>query len=128
MIASGAQPAPTGCIDDATSPQACLDEWVQNYDIGPIASCYINSFALTYIGSHVYVIFYGGCGSWSVDAQFDKPASWWNDVLVATGEKVNLKQQDSSSYLFNLKTGAQDRLGFRLPIGKEISYSTAYVV
>ena len=100
---------------------------MQNYDIGTPGSCYINSYTLTYVGSHIYVIFYGGCGAWSVDAQFDKPTSWWSDVLVAGGEKVNLKQQDGSSYLFNMKTGAQDRLGFRLPIGKEIIYSTAYV-
>ena len=127
MIGGGVEPAPAGCVDDAATPQACLDEWVANFDIGPPGGCYVNSYTLSFTGSHHYTLVYGGCPPYSVDATFDQPASFWDDVLVAGGDKVNLKESSGGTYLFNLETGARDRLGFRLPEDKSIEYSGAEV-
>ena len=93
MVGNGsAPPAAASCVDDATTPQACLDEWVANFDIGSAGGCFLNGFTETWVGSHVYLIYYGGCAPWSLDVLFDQPASVWDDILVAGGDKVNLKE------------------------------------
>jgi len=61
----------TTCVDDATTPQLCLDKWVDEFDIGTPGSCYINGEGITYVGSHIYALYYGGCNPWSVDVWFD---------------------------------------------------------
>jgi len=76
-----------GCVDDETTPQECLDQWVEDFSYTP-RSCFINSQTLTFTingnPSYAYILYYGGCGSRSVDVWFNFRTNEWNDLLVSS--------------------------------------------
>ena len=129
LSASAVVEPQSSCVDDATTPQECLNEWVDRYAVDSSASCFIDGDTRTYEG-YKYVIFWGGCEEFSVDAVFDQGIFFWLDseVYIANGEKVNLKSRTFRRIVFNFRTGQQDRVGFRLPLSKDIEYSNASVV
>ena len=59
-----------GCIDDARTPQQCLNKWVDNFEIVENPNCFIDSSEVDASSSHKYVIVYGGCDPKSVDVLF----------------------------------------------------------
>ena len=65
-----------------------------------------------------------------MDAIFDQGIFFWLDseIFIANGEKVNFKSRTFRRIVFNLRTGQQDRVGFRLPLDENIEYSNASVV
>jgi len=106
----------TGCVDDETTPQECLDQWVEDFTF-TTRSCFINSQTLTYTlngnPSHAYILYYGGCGSRSVDVWFNFSNNDWNDLLISSS--ANALDLDGRRKEWNLKTGGADRVGFRVP-------------
>lgn len=106
------------CIDDDTTPQACLDKWVREYPFN-VLSCFFRGYRLRYtqggVPQFAYAIYYGGCGARSVDTWFDRTPAQWADPDLLTSTGANLTSNGSTRKMFNLKTGGVDRVGFRIP-------------
>jgi hypothetical protein len=125
----------TSCIDDETTRQACLDQWVNDFQFTP-RTCFLNSQTLTHQAanmqtSYAYVLYYGGCSHLSVDVWFDRTPAQWNNLVISSGANMNENSNVSGRKYFNLKTGGIDRVGFRVPrsqledwsyTGAEVSY------
>jgi len=109
--------APAACLSDAETPQACLDEWVLDFEF-EVRNCFLNEKRRTATvngSSYQYLLYFGGCGDASVDIWFDRTAEQWDDILIYTGSNELTDQSDEMTRYFNLKTGGQDVIGFRLP-------------
>jgi hypothetical protein len=106
------------CIDDYTTPQECLDEWVRNYEIpDSYYDCYVNEDTMygSRRSNYKYMIFWGGCAGRSVDVVFSKSPRFWRSAFISQGEETNQTWDGFFFKKFNFKEGGADRVGFRLP-------------
>lgn len=99
-----------------TTPQACLDQWVDNFNVTP-RDCFLDSEEhvmrqMDQIDS-VYKLYYGGCGEMSVEVWFEKTMAQWESIAISTSAH-KISDADGMKR-FNLMTGMADRVGFRVP-------------
>jgi hypothetical protein len=113
-----------GCVDDETTPQACLNEWAAEYEIDPPRPCYIDTFRHDFESDYKYVLYSGGCDYYnpnrSVNVWWDETQSDWDQVMISSGDLTNRNGSDTLvkgkiRKMWNLKTNAKDRIGFRIP-------------
>ena len=125
------------CKNDEETPEECLNSWIDgydvygnhnvNYDFCGTSNIWNRHFSHT----HDYLLKYGGCtvNDRSVDVYFEQPQSTWDDVDIATGDKINQyaeygrdcpsgKVCKKFNMQYNNSTAGnnnKDRVGFRIP-------------
>jgi len=117
-----------GCVDDRTTPQECLNEWVENYEIPDTwEECYIDEDREVNGKRYSYQIFWGACADYSVNVWFKKSHRFWRNVLISDGESTNQTWNGWGVKTFNFREGGADRVGFRLPGKKKLRVSLATI-